>query len=502
MNRAVPSSAGFTGQAGGGVSTTAISPLYQYFSAADDPERASALLKNLLASGPWALVDFDGEVRRWTRFTFSDIDLARAGAPLPGTPLALALAMSSANGYRRAEALAHPSLERHPQLYPLVLIRAVDPVRQVRELAISLVPKLIDGSGKEQFSPMLQVAFHLRDRAHAAPMIAMVLRAFVGFADQDLLDILADLNSRAGRWIGREIIADGRLTARQLTVIALGRFNDQLQDECAESLAAQAMQAGAPELLRPLLDARSSRVRATALTGLIKLGDAARLSEFLSDRSAAVRATAQWGRRRAGHDPAVDYRRLLNAAPALPKPLIAGLGETGTSGDVALITPFLKDPRAKIRAAALNALRHLGAEVDLAWLLRDSSPAVTRTAAAYLAERRMMPPVHELRDLTEARWPAHVRRSAAVLLREHGVWQRLWSDLTLLDDLDRKLAGHAVSDLDNLCRTQIASISAPMADSLRADLQALIRARSTSLSKGHSETLSWLVATARAGAVN
>jgi hypothetical protein len=481
-----------------GASATTISPLYRYFAAADDPERARALLDEVLASDPWALIDFDGEVRRWTRFDFSDIGFARAGALLPDTPLALALALCSANGFRRAEALRHPDLYRHPRLFPLVLIRAVEPVRQVRELAMGLLPTLLGGTRRGQFAPLLQVAFALRERAHATPMVAMVLDALARYSDAELLAILTDLNSRAGRRIGRGLIAEGRFSVRQLTAIALGRYNDQLQNECAVALSELARRDGAPAMLRPLLDARSCRVRATALDGMVQLGGAFRIEEFLADRSAAVRATAQWGVRRGRRDPAAEYRRLLNNGPTSPRPLIAGLGETGTAADAGLVMPYLHDHRGKTRAATVKALSGLGSDVDLSRLLSDASPSVTRAVAAHLTERRLLPPADELRRLTGAQQAVHVRRSAAALLREHNVWQRIWVDLSHLEDWSPKLAGTAASDLDDLCRTRIASVTAPIDPLLRSELRTLLRTSGTSLPQDHQRTLTWVVETARA----
>jgi hypothetical protein len=482
-----------------GTSTTAISPLYRFFAAAEDPERARALLDEVLASGPWALVDFDAEVRRWTRFDFSDTDLARPGATLPDTPLALALALCSANGFRRAEALQRPCLQQHPQLFPLVLVRAAEPVRQVRELATGLLPVLLGDTRSGQFAPLLQVAFALRERAHAASMVAMILGALARYSDEELLAILADLNSRAGRWIGRGLISEDRLTVRQLTAIALGRYNDQLQNECAQALSDLARRDGTSAMLRPLLDARSGRVRATALDGMIQLGDAfRRLEEFLADHSAAVRATAQWGMRRNDRDPTAEYRRLLKDRPASPRPLIAGLGETGTAADADLVMPYLRDHRGKTRAAAVKALGSLGADVDLSGLLCDASSSVTRAVAAHLTGRRLPPPVHELRQLTGASQAVHVRRSAAALLREHNVWQRIWVDLSHLDDPNPKLAGTASSDLDNLCRTRIASVTAPIDPRLRSELRILLRTSGKSLPKVHQRSLTWVVETARA----
>lgn len=481
-----------------GVSSVfAASPLARYFEAAADEGEAEAALAELLAAGPWAWLEFDSAIRNWTRFRRHGTDLARVGAPIPEAPLGFALALASGDGFRRAEVLQHPRVSEHPVLYPLVLIRAVDHVPQIRALAAALLPRLFAASRHETFAAMLTVACRLRHRVHAAPMLDLVLTSLGASADDDLLAILARSDGQSARWAGQALISERRLRTPQLSAIATGRFDDLLQERCAEALADQALSQHSPGLLRPLLEARSARVRTSALTGLIRLGQFDGIEAFLTDRSAAVRATAQWGLRRAGRDPAARYRELLQARVPSPKPVIQGLGECGHRNDAGLVVPFLKDPRPQTRAAAVNALSRLGAELDLLWLLPDPAPSVTRAVAAYLAERRALPPVETLRELVQGSQPLHVRRSAVTLLREHGIWHRIWVGLALYDDPDTKLSLDGLTGLDYLCRHQVASINAPIDDQLRRDLQALVRSRSNVLYRDTRQTLKWLIDTAR-----
>lgn len=482
---------------GGVPSVLTVARPARYFEAAVDEGEAEAALDELLASGPRAWLEFDSDIRNSTRFRRHGTDLARAGSPVPETPLGFALALASGDGYRRAEVLQNPRESEHPVLYPLVLIRAVDHVPQVRALATALLPRLFAASDHETFAAMVTVACRLRHRVHAAPMLDLVLTALAASADDDLLAILARSDGQSARWAGQGLISERRLRTPQLSAIATGRFDDLLQERCAEALADEALSQRSPGLLRPLLEARSARVRTSALTGLIRLGQFDGIEAFLTDRSAAVRATAHWGLRRAGRDPAASYRELLRSPHLSPKPIIQGLGECGQRNDAGLVVPFLDDPRPQSRVAAVNALRHLGAEIDLRRLLLDPAPSVTRAAATYLAERRALPPVETLRELVQGRQPGHIRRSAAMLLREHGIWHRIWVGLALYDDPDRRLSSDGLAGLDYLCRHQVASINAPIDDQLRRDLQALVRSRSNVLYRDTRQTLKWLIDTAR-----
>ncbi|WP_143014757.1 hypothetical protein [Glycomyces harbinensis] len=481
-----------------GVSSAfAASRLARCFEAAADEGEAEAALAELLGPGPRVWLEFDPAIRNWTRFRRHGTDLARVGAPIPETPLGFALALASGDGFRRAEVLQHPGVSEHPVLYPLVLLRAVDHVPQIRALATALLPRLIAASDHETFAAMLTVACRLQHRAHAAPTLDLILAALGESADDDLLAILARSDGRSARWAGQALMSERRLPVRQLSAIATGRFDDQLQERCAETLAEQALSQRNPEPLRPLLPARSARVRTSALTGLIRLDQFEGIGDFLTDRSAAVRATAQWGLRRAGQDPAARYRELLHLPLLSPKPVIQGLGECGQRADAGLVVPFVEDPRSQTRAAAVSALRRLGAELDLLWLLFDPAPSVTRVVAVYLAESQALPPVETLRELVQGSQPRHVRRAAATLLREHGIWHRIWVGLALYDDPDTKLSLEGLSGLDYMCRYQVASITAPIDDQLRGELQAFVRSRSNRLHLDTRQTLRWLIDTAR-----
>jgi hypothetical protein len=468
---------------GGTSSVFTASSLVRYFEAAAEEHQAEAVLDELLASGPRAWLEFDQAIRCWTRYRNHGTDLARAGAPVPGTSLGLALALASGDGY--------------PRLYPLLLVRAVDHVSQVRVLAIELLPRLLAASDHESFAAMLIVACRLQDRVYAAPMLDLVLTALRETADDNLPAILARSDGRSARWAGQALIGEGRLHVRQLAAIATGRFDDRLQERCAEALADQVASQRSPDLLLPLLVARSARVRTVALTNLIRLGRFDGIDVLLTDRSAAVRATAQWGLRQAGQDPAASYRELLQSEPPAPKPVLQGLGECGQKADAGLIVPFLDDWRPQTRTAAVHALKHLGAELGLSHLLVDPAPSVTRAVAAYLSQRRALPSVETLRELLRGSQSRHVRRSAATLLREHGIWHRIWVGLAMYDDPDTKTSLDGLSGLDYMCRYQVASINTPIDDELRSELQALIRSRSNVLYLDTRQTLQWLIATAR-----
>ncbi|WP_205327381.1 HEAT repeat domain-containing protein [Glycomyces sp. YM15] len=471
----------------------------QLFEAAAAADSAQATLDDLLVPDPRSWLAFDDATRTWTRYRNTGIDIAKVGVPLPETALGFALAMASGDGHRRAEALRHSSVAAYPQLYPLVLVRAVDHVEPIRKIALGLLARLISAHDHEIFGAVLTVSYRLRERRHAEPMLDLVLDKLGSASDEELLAALAAADGRSARWTAKTLIERDRLAVPLLAAIALGRFDDRLQELCADALAARALTRDRPDLLQPLAKAPSGRVRTAALTGLVRLAQFHGLEEFLTDRSAPVRATAQWGLRRAGRDPASYYRALLQRPMPAPRTAIQGLGDCGQAADADLVEPFLVDPRPKTRAAAVEALRSLGTDRDLSRLLDDSAPVVTRAVAHYLSDRRMLPPVAVLRELIQGPHPPHVRRSAVALLRAHGVWHRIWVGLVLYRDADQWMSIEGLTSLDYLCRYQLASVSAPLDDELRNELRALVRARSNELYLDTRQTLQWLLDTSRTG---
>lgn len=92
-----------------------------------------------------------------------------------------------------------------------------------------------------------------------------------------------------------------------------------------------------------------------------------------------LRLTAQWAVRRDRGDSAALYRQRLATPAALgARGLLAGLGDCGTPADAGLVSPYLRDPRPRVRAEAVRALRRLGASADLSGLLEDPAPVVVR----------------------------------------------------------------------------------------------------------------------------
>lgn len=385
-----------------------------------------------------------GDVRRWVDF---DVSVRRAWLPAGARRTAretLADAACSGDGYLREAAVGRLAISRDPEAVPLLLIRCVDWVAPVREAARRAVVSKLDEPALRAMLPLIAV---LRRRQVDDWMPALFREALPHLLDTALA--LEDRESR--RAAHRDAL--GLLSRERLLAIAVRDNDFVVRTLCGNALLDRG------ECVEELLAAGPPKVRMRALTLV------GRAEEYLADRTSAVRSMAQALVLKAGGDPAGHYR----AMPVSPG-VLAGLGETGTAADAALLEAHLGDERPLIRRTAVRGLRRIAPEsTAVTPLLTDPSPAVTRQVVEFLRGRFVE--VAALRDLLAPGRPVHTRRAAAALLRDRDTWLRLHTDLTLLADED--LGAAADQDL-HTWQQHSAAIYTPPSPALAAEIEALL----------------------------
>ncbi|MGW5744396.1 HEAT repeat domain-containing protein [Amycolatopsis sp. NPDC003861] len=334
-----------------------------------------------------------------------------------------------------------------PEALPLLLVRCVDWVRPVRELAR---PAALSKLDEPAFRAMLPLIGVLRRRAVDDWMTTLFRRALTPRLVDDAL-ALEDRETR--RWVHAE--ATGLLPSSRLLGIAVSDADFVVRGICGNALLDRG------ECVSDLLVSGVPKVRMRALT---LLGPDAAVAH-LADRSSAVRSMAQALVLKAGGDPAAHYRALPVSFGVL-----AGLGETGVAADAALLERHLADERPRFRRAAVRGLRRIAPGSAVRPLLTDPSPSVTREVVAFLRGKPALVDVPTLQDLLAPARPVHTRRVAAALLRDRDTWRRLHTDLTLLADPD--LAADAHQDL-HACRQHMAGIYTTPPPGLRAEIEAV-----------------------------
>ncbi|MGP4100739.1 HEAT repeat domain-containing protein [Nonomuraea sp. KM90] len=462
------------------------------YALAADAEPAARAMDVLAAVDPLAWIDLDLAVRRQSPPPPLDCRshaAPAAVAPEPATPLAVALAACGWNGRERARAMAHPAMRSEAGLLPLLLVRTTDWVDPVRDRALRVLGEVLaDAAALPVALPIaVPVAVRMGERVRGRPALEQVRDALMR-AGQETLDlVLGSPDSRARRFAYDVLVQAGRLDHERLVAAALHEPDQVSRTRCAQALAARAVAEERPEHAVEILDDATAQGRIAALTALVQLGHPEHGPRFLGDNAGMMRLTAQWAVRRAGGEPAELYRQRIKAGGAT-RGLLAGLGDCGTRADDALVLPYLRDPRSRVRAEAVRTLRRLGSRADVTALLEDPAPVVVRNVVAAVQASGPGVAAERLWALLGTGHPLHVRRAAYRLLVHRDPWSRVRADLLLVRDPDEKLRGRARDDLVRWCRSSTAP-PARLPAGWRAEVEELARAAEGVLSSENARLL-------------
>ncbi|MGH3389458.1 MAG: HEAT repeat domain-containing protein [Actinomadura sp.] len=413
----------------------------------------------------------------------------------------IVLAACSTDGYVRERALAAPAMGTDPRLLPVLVIRTADWVVPVRAQARAMLPGALASAGTEELLLAVGVALEMRDWRRGDFAVAAVTQALRTAPDQTLAAARRTTGLRTRR-LGYEIWLDGgHADLDALLAAVLAERDIVCRSRSTDAAVDLAVRAGRENTLRRLLACRSARVRAAALTGLVKLGQPEAGAEFLSDSSPMVRATAQWATRRANREPADHYRAALLGATAAPavRGLVAGLGECGNAGDLDLLMPFLHDDRARVRAETVRAIRRLDGELtQLTALLTDPAPIVVRAVSRALRTQPDLVPADQLWELLcdEGR-AQHVRLGVFNQLIARDAWTRINADLTLITTADAQLGTRARADLATWLAHDAATTYAAPTDHDREQLTSLIDAAAPILGPHATKKVRWYLSSTR-----
>ncbi|MEV4596604.1 HEAT repeat domain-containing protein [Amycolatopsis sp. NPDC049253] len=367
-------------------------------------------------------------------------------------------AVCDADGYVREPAVRQLRSSRDPEALPLLVVRCVDWVRQVREVARAAV---LDRFSQADLAPLLPLVVVLSRRAVDDWVDEHLLQPML--RSPELLDLaLATADLRTRRMVHETAVRAGLLSDERLVSIAVHDHDDVIRTRTGHLL----LDRGDSPYVQLLLDGGAPKVRARAL----QLLGAETARERLAESSSLVRSMAQALVLHAGGDPAAYYRDALRSG-AVTRATVAGLGETGTLDDVDLLRAHFVDERPRVRVAAVRGLRRLLANPSDPRavrygreLLADPSPGVVREAAALLDGRLGPADRPFLLGLAAPARPVHVRRGALTVLRGSSRWSRLATDLWLLSVPGEPLADEARRDLDDWRQDGSSAFTRPSPD--------------------------------------
>jgi hypothetical protein len=368
-------------------------------------------------------------------------------------PVAIALAGMHPDGRVRETATGRMADDRDPMWIPFLMLRAGEWVREVRERARAAVMEALPAADAPQLGAALDMALTLQLRERAGFVHAQAVAALVT-ARPPVRDALLMSGPAYRRGfvftLGNGL---GWWSPEQLAQLARGDRDRAVRNGAAEAICRAAVWSGRDDQLRALTRSRYSQVRALALTGLVRLGRHGTAAGFLDDPGDLVRAIARDAARRAGVDAVAHYRAALTAGGTPELGAIAGLAETGADRDAPLLHGLLGHPDARVRAAAVRGLCHLGVPPVpvLLSLLRDPAAAVVREAAIALSPLpRAVPDALIPELLADPR--VELRRAGYRLARARGTEAGLRAGLALIDDPDAFLAGRVRADVTETTR--------------------------------------------------
>ncbi|MEV4298745.1 HEAT repeat domain-containing protein [Microbispora rosea] len=461
--------------------------------AATGREPADEVLAMLSVAGAKTWIGLDRALRT-TAVTYGG-NATRGQLP-EDERLSSLVAGCSWDGHRRESAVAGLATAADGLLLPVLVLRTADWVPQVRERARWSLTAALRSASTSALLAAASVATAIGSWARGGHAVEVVTGALRAAPDGVLASARTHQDVGMRRLAYRLWLESGRSRHEEVMRVALSEQDVVCRLLCAERLVADAVRNRRVDVLEGLLREGSAKVGIEALTALVKLGRLETGEAHLADRSAMMRATAQWAVRRAGRSPAAIYRNALAAdAPVgRARALVAGLGECGTAQDVDVLLPFLEHPSPRVRAEAVRAVRRLGGSLTrIAGMLADPAPVVVRAVKRALRSEPDAVPAARLWELLAAESPPHVRLGAYEQLRAKDTWTRVHVDLHLLAARDVELGHRAHTDLIDWSRRSAATAYLAPTEEMKLRLGRLIDATEPLIGAQQIHQLRWIL---------
>jgi HEAT repeat protein len=359
----------------------------------------------------------------------------------------LGIACSHGNGYVRQLAVQTlGNVETGAEL-PFLLIRANDWVTEVRSLASKLLLERIRPDYIQHWMNWLSLVLRLTGTARAdhAVIIDEVQKLMADFVEREILSGHFDHEDRnSKRFCFRFVLHREQMAHVSIVRSALMERDIQIRREAMRVLRTNTQNCETKEILVQAKADSSAAIRREALALFLDNYPDEAESEFraaLLDVNIAVREVAQSHFRKSQ---ALDLRKfysqnLEECTTARLCAALAGIGEVGLAEDAGLVEPFLENPSAKVRVAAIKAIAKLNRSVYLDQLLHalgDSNRKVVQEAAFALTRKASFLGAQRLWEVHQKCAHPHGRRWILFLLALTNKWDSITFFIQSLADRD------------------------------------------------------------------
>ena len=387
---------------------------------------------------PSAYAGLDASMRGgYRRFDRARFDLQAIEAFPDERPVLLCLLSCDSDGHMREWAVRALSQETLDRELPFLIIRTNDWVEQVRDAAVSALSAYLTPEHGDALVRNLVYIEHATSyrRAPAAAELAKCILALLATAPFAPA-VRKGLASGTGA-IARSSLAlawkNPDVPTGEAVDAATAHPDPFVRLRLAELLADTPGDGEFDRAVSILATDRFAPVRRQALRLILRhRPDRAKEAcrRFLFDPSTRVRLLAQFSARTDhGIDIARSYLDALAAGgPETTEGALLGLADLRAHPDPATVTPYLKNPRARLRAAAIRTLlpdQDALSVRRLVALLRDTSPRVSREAANALGARQSdvsLPDLWAVYGMDQRR---HVRRNVIRAIDAATFWAKI-----------------------------------------------------------------------------
>lgn len=321
----------------------------------------SATARAVLELGAAARAAFAGALAQGLVLVHQPVDEQLFAQLVREHPVAVCCVLSThRSGYVREPALRYLTQARQPRVVPFLLLRTDDIVLALRELATDAVEARFQAPFAPAFVRSLRIVEVLRGRSRSGAQLVRRVEEFLVRPECD-----AALTQPDDDPVVRKAAFTLRLRTRPAEVVLAAALADpdlRVRTWAARTAASRLTTPAAKQILLPQLDAsRSAQVRRLGLRMHRELGSSdAPFEAALFDPQAIVRLDARAELRSRHPERPFGLVRaraleLLDDAQTEAARLIGALGvlsDLGHAEDRPVVTRFLGDRRARVRAEA------------------------------------------------------------------------------------------------------------------------------------------------------